>query len=64
MRKFLRALFTRNHKPQSNALVHIPGWTPLGREEICLHIADASSQRARQGWAEAKRLRPDWRVVP
>ena len=60
MIKFLRTLFRR--KPRPGSLAHIPVWSDLGREEMKLHIADASSRRARKGWAETTRLRPNWRV--
>ena len=38
-------------------------WSPLAQELIARHISDASDmRRERKGWAEAKQLRPDWRV--
>ena len=61
MTKFFRRLLGLDYR-HPNPLAHIPAWKVLGRRGIRIHIADASSTRARKGWAEAKRLRPDWRV--
>ena len=61
MVKFFRRLFGLDYR-QPNHLAGIPPWSELSRAVVALHIADASSTRARKGWAEAKRLRPDWRV--
>ena len=55
-------LFRRTARP--DPLARIPAWSPLGRMEMVLHIADASSGRARKGWAETTRLRPNWRIIP
>jgi len=66
MRKSLTALFKwPRYGPQSPwaAANRKNPWSPLAQELIGLHIADASSGRARKGWAEATRLRPDWRIV-
>ena len=60
----LTTLFKRHRKRPSDPLGHIPAWKDLGCRGIRLHIADASSPRARKGWAEAKQLRPDWRIIP
>ena len=59
----LSALFKWPRKPPA-PIPRIAVWSELGRDCIALHIADASSSRARKGWAEAKRLREDWRIIP
>lgn len=63
MIKSLRALLRRRKRPPA-PVPRIPAWSELGLAAIAIHIADASGPRARKGWAEATRLRPDWRIVP
>ena len=56
-----RKLFGLDYR-HPNPLARIPAWSELSRTVVAIHIADASRTRARKGWAEAKQLRPDWRV--